>query len=783
MPLHPFCEPIAAIGAEGKEGGKIASPVVGASAVSAVHPAADASAIEPAGGQDGSSLANSSLSTTIYFGGRLCGRALGSMCVVGADGAINATHATTSGSSAKGDVRVAAFTPEPTAHHCCAADAVGGTINCLGGTSNSALLYRYVVDKAAWIEPLGQNLSESKLSELGLARRGHACSVVDDTFYVWGGVDQNGKAVKTVMLSMDLQNEQIWNPIPAAQQFGRHGHALVKRGSEIIALFGHSLTTSGAAPAVAFDTVTGVFSPLEFSTPLPSIADGVSCAADLDSAGVFCTGGRMSAPKRASSTDAASFSKLLHMDLNSLDWTELAELPAPEMEWGMTLSVLTTPDAKIVALHGGSKLPAYTTSSIFRFSSAATDVYKLPTADCAAAALIPSLFFTIPSNATTLADGVWLSGQGLSDAFGIKSFAPSAIAVAATDGWLTFSHLSYVVVFTAVVVWLILYCRQRPDGVGRAAHNRGAAPESEPLMASWRDEVEPSESAPHIPSYALNGWWRRWIDFVKSRSPDFDAAVFLTFLGEAPAISALTVRKALLASGSEITPEEIEAFDAEAVARDGAGITSLLSCARDAVILVGADQVLEKVIPLFDYNSEIATGTSVVTSTKTQANESALPDLVPSGTIIEQAVERHIILPEEGAQSSAAGAAEFRTIEKGTTTQTATNIVVTLTKQVVEPETGNVLETDYTVEIPGYAQDGWWSRMLTTIMSRYKNFDVVRFLNLLTETTVLDDATMVATFAAAGAPLTPHEWQLLKDRVMPGEAGGMCKVLTLLRAM
>ncbi|KAJ1540136.1 hypothetical protein HK405_011901, partial [Cladochytrium tenue] len=431
MPLHPFCEPVSgAVGPEGKEGRKIAPPIVGASAVSAVLPApaavaAGTSAIEPADGQDGAALESSSLSTTIYFGGRLCGRALGSMCVVSADGAINATHAAASGSSAKDKMRVAAFTPEPTAHHCCAADAAGGTVNCLGGTSNSPLLYRYVVDKAAWIEPLGQNLSESKISELGLARRGHACSVVDGTFYVWGGVDQNGKAVKTVMLSMDLQNEHIWNPIPAAQQFGRHGHALVKRGSDIIALFGYPLTSSGAAPAVAFDTVTGIFSPLEFSTPLPSIADGVSCAADLDSTDVFCAGGRMSALKRASSNDAASFSKLLHMDLNSLNWTELGELPTPEMEWGMTLSVLSTPDAKIVALHGGSKLPAYTASSIFRSSSAATDIYQLPTADCAAAALIPSLFFTIASNATTLADGVWLSGQGLSDAFGIKSFAPS----------------------------------------------------------------------------------------------------------------------------------------------------------------------------------------------------------------------------------------------------------------------------------------------------------------------------------------------------------------------
>ncbi|KAJ1563395.1 hypothetical protein HK405_002187, partial [Cladochytrium tenue] len=88
--------------------------------------------------------------------------------------------------------------------------------------------------------------------------------------------------------------------------------------------------------------------------------------------------------------------------------------------------------------------------------------------------------------------------------------------------------------------------------------------------------------------------------------------------------------------------------------------------------------------------------------------------------------------------------------------------VITLTKQTLNAETNEVLEsTDYTIEIPIYAIGTWWTRFITIILRRYVLFSITKFLAALETIDPIESLDEHAVFQAllsGGAELTMDEF-------------------------
>ncbi|KAJ1563455.1 hypothetical protein HK405_001961, partial [Cladochytrium tenue] len=194
----------------------------------------------------------------------------------------------------------------------------------------------------------------------------------------------------------------------------------------------------------------------------------------------------------------------------------------------------------------------------------------------------------------------------------------------------------------------------------------------------------------------------------------------------------------------ELTADDVTTLKNLADSSDSLVLWKLFSFLRQTLVLLGGnvDLVLEQVVPLFDYNvgKEVTSASQQIATTTTE--ETVLVSQPPLQTDWEIVDASELV--------SVGG------------------IVVTLTKQTLNAETNEVIDsTDYTLEIPGYALNGWWTRLITFITLKFSQFDIAFFLKYLSEGHSLDgDASIISAFHSAGAAITEEDLASMKDIVM-----------------
>ncbi|KAI9361148.1 hypothetical protein DFJ73DRAFT_41133 [Zopfochytrium polystomum] len=317
------------------------------------------------------------------------------------------------------------------------------------------------------------------------------------------------------------------------------------------------------------------------------------------------------------------------------------------------------------------------------------------------------------------------------------------------------------------------------------------------LDSESNEVLETTDYTLEIPGYALYGWWLRFIAVVTTRYAHFSIITFFSYLGECNSLANdADICAALKAGGADVSIEELPLFRESVETPAGLNqkdpeqlLLLLLVFIRSAVRLVGAELVIEQVLPLLDYNLKLAEeeAAAAVTSEPedlaiVEVSEGGSSDsivVVGSEAVIAQEMSKEVIVPEATAATST-------TTTTTTTEQTieiVTGAIITLTKQTVDPATGSVLEsTDYSVEIPGYALTKWWLLFSSTILARYTSFSVTAFLTALGDSdNDVTDADILHALDKAGAGCTDSELKLISQEVGLAEPGLLVRLFTFVR--
>ncbi|KAI9361147.1 hypothetical protein DFJ73DRAFT_814132 [Zopfochytrium polystomum] len=141
-----------------------------------------------------------------------------------------------------------------------------------------------------------------------------------------------------------------------------------------------------------------------------------------------------------------------------------------------------------------------------------------------------------------------------------------------------------------------------------------------------------------------------------------------------------------------------------------------------------------------------------------------------------------------GHRSSSDGAeqvpvsAEKSVVEGEVVTTEAVFYVITVTRRVVDPDSGEIKElSEVDIEVPDFAVNCWWSRLVGWITLRNPSFDVSTFLKAVEEAPDCDDATIAAILESNGIQTSSDEWTALKTHVTKGKPDNFLQLFAVLK--
>ncbi|KAJ1566210.1 hypothetical protein HK405_010755, partial [Cladochytrium tenue] len=252
-----------------------------------------------------------------------------------------------------------------------------------------------------------------------------------------------------------------------------------------------------------------------------------------------------------------------------------------------------------------------------------------------------------------------------------------------------------------------------------------------------------------VPAFAQSSWWSKLIAAITRRHPDFAVDTFVAMVALSEDFSDEAVAEALDVCGASVSVAELAEIKSEAGISEEGLFSKLVEFVKTAVSAVGMEGAAKALESLADLPGTSSKEVEVTTT----AEETAV---APEVSLTALALP--VMVGEDGQQIIA-----------------DTANVVTITVTTATGTDG--AEEQKSLDVPAFAQSGWWSKLIAAITRRYPGFAVDTFVAMVALSEDFGDEAVAEALDVCGAPVSVAELTVIKSEVGISEEGLLAKLI------